>query len=175
MKKVFLILLTIILLTGCNKEKVEITYDNTYYQVASPYKKGVSSYTLNSYDKSEVESMMMYLSTKYFNANNSFYEEGQYLSTDIIKDLLTKFNETDKLLDDSSTKPTYISTIYEQDYLANNNILKGLSLSLVLNCNQKYVKDNVTYTQVLDEKEVLDFGKERANQLLDYMLKVVTM
>ena len=63
MKKLFLILL--ILLVGCNKQedKIEINYDNAYYQVATPYKESVGSYSIRDYDKEEVESMLMKLST----------------------------------------------------------------------------------------------------------------
>lgn len=170
MKKVFLILLFVLLLSGCNKEEeVSINYDNTYYKIAKPYNESKGNYSLNSYDKNEVESMLMNLSNKYFSSNNSYYEEGQYLSNDIIKDLLINYNDTDKLLEDNVTKSNFITTIYEQDYLASNGNLKGISLALVLNRDQKYMKDGKTYTQVIEEKDVLDYGKEKANKLLSFI------
>ena len=33
-----------------------------------------------SYDKNEVDMMLMNLSTNYFKVNNSYYQEGQYLT-----------------------------------------------------------------------------------------------
>ena len=97
MKKLFLILL--ILLVGCNKQenKIEINYDNTYYQVATPYKESIGSYSIRDYDKEEVESMLMKLSTEYFKTNNSLYQEGQYLTSDEIKNLVNQFNETEEI------------------------------------------------------------------------------
>ena len=114
----------------------------------------------------------MYLSTDYFSPNNSLYQEGQYLTTDIIKELLNNYNQTDKLLSDNVTNPVIIKTIYEQDYVANNNNLKGISLALILDCNQSYKLDGRNYYEVLDEKEVLDFGKDRANKLLEYIRSI---
>lgn len=173
MKKLVLMLSILLLFTGCNKsEKQTISYDNDYYQVATPYKETTNNYSLNSFNKEEVESMLMYLSTNYFSLNNSLYQEGQYLSTNTVKDLVNKYNDTDKLLNDNMTKPTYISAIYEQDYLANNSNLKGISLAIILNTNQSYIQDNKTYNQVLDESEVLDFGKIQASKLLSYLRSI---
>ncbi len=166
MKKLFLILL--ILLVGCNKQenKIEINYDNSYYQVAAPYKESVGSYSIRDYDKEEVESMLMKLSTEYFKNNNSLYQEGQYLTSDEIKQLVTNYNETEEIkVDDVTIKPSYVTTIYEQDYLATNNVLKGISLAIVVD-NKQYYNNNY---KIVDEKIVLDYALSKVNNLLDYI------
>ena len=165
MKKLFLILL---LLVGCSKQdnKIEINYDNTYYQVASPYKESVGSYSVKSYDKEEVESMLMKLSTEYFKTNNSFYQEGQYLTSEEIKQLVTDYNNIEEIkIDDVTIKPSYITTIYEQDYLATNNVLKGISLAIVVD-NKQYYDNNY---KIVDEKIVLDYALSKVTDLLNYV------
>lgn len=169
MKKIIYVLFLIILLTGCvEKEKVNnITYDNTYYQVATPYKEAVGSYSLTSYDKNEVDLMLMNLSTNYFKTNNSLYQAGQYLDSSEIKVLVNQYNETENIkVDKVEISPKYITTIYEQNYLTMNNNLKGISLAIVVT-NKQYYTD--TSYKIVDEKIVLDYAKEKANELVKYM------
>ena len=166
MKKLFLILL--ILLVGCEKKEeiIEINYDNSYYQVADPYKETVGSYSINDYDREEVESMLMKLSTEYFKTNNSLYQEGQYLTTEDIKQLVTDYNNTDEIeIDGIKIKPNYITTIYEQNYLATNNVLKGISLAIVVD-NKQYYDNNY---KIIDEKIVLDYALSKVDDLLNYI------
>lgn len=166
MKKLVLILL--ILLVGCNKQENEmkINYDDSYYQVASPYKDAVGSYSIRDYDKEAVESMLMKLSTEYFKTNNSLYQEGQYLTNEEIKQLVTEYNQTKEIkIDDVTINPNYITTIYEQDYLATNNVLKGISLAIVID-NKQYYDNNY---KIVDEKIVLDYALSKVDNLLDYI------
>ena len=166
MKKLFLILL--ILLVGCGKKEeiIEINYDNSYYQVATPYKESIGSYSITNYDKEEVESMLMRLSTEYFKTNNSFYQEGQYLTSEEIKNLVNQFNETEEIeVDDVKIKPTYITSIYEQNYLTNNNTLKGISLAVIVD-NKQYYDNNY---KTIDEKIVLDYALDKVEELLKFI------
>ncbi len=167
MKKILFILL--LLLVGCeNKEDtIKISYDNSYYQVATPYKESIGSYSIRDYDKEEVESMLSKLSTEYFKTNNSLYQEGQFLTSEEIKNLVTEYNQTDKIkIDNIEFTPSYITTIYEQNYLATNNTLKGISLAIVVD-NKQYYEDN--QYKVVSEKTVLDYALSKANNLVSYM------
>lgn len=166
MKKIKYLFL-ILLLTGCGTpEKNDILYDDSYYQIASPYKDNIGSYSLTSYDKNEVDIMLMNLSTNYFKINNSYYQNGQYLTTDELKYLVNLYNETDFItIDNIEITPKYILSIYEQDYLNVNNELKGISLAIVVT-NKLYV--NNTY-KIVDEDMALEYAKEKANDLVEYM------
>lgn len=171
MKKV-LILLVVILLFGCqNKdEKIKITYDDTYYQVSSPYKKAVGSYSIDTYDRNDVESMLMLLSSNYFKINNSLYQEGQYLTSDALKELISKYNDTDSInVNNVLINPSFITTIYEQNYLATNNNLKGISLAIVVNNKQYYENSGVKSYKVLEEDIALKYGMDKAGELLSYI------
>lgn len=169
MKKVIYILIGLLIFTGCEEKKqVDITYDNTYYQVVTPYKDAIGSYSIRSYDKNEVDTMLMNLSTNYFKTNNSLYQQGQYLTTDEIKHLVNLYNETENIkIDKVEISPEYITTIYEQNYLTTNNNLKGISLALVVT-NKQYYNDNKAY-KLVDEQTVLEYAKEKANELVKYM------
>lgn len=123
MKKIVFILL--ILLCGCGKEEVLFNYNSDYYKTA-PYKKGVANYSIDIYDKLEVEKMLMNLSTNYFKINNSLYQEGQYLQNDEIKKIIEEYN--------SEINQNFIISIYEQNYLTVSNELKGISLAIVVKC-----------------------------------------
>lgn len=167
MKKFIYILLFGILLTGCGEKEVEnIKYDDNYYQIAKPYKDGVGSYSIASYDKNEVDLMLMRLSSNYFKTNNSFYQSGQYLTTKELKELINLYNQTDNIkVDKVEIDPNYIISIYEQNYLNYQNELKGISLAIVVN-NKQYYEDSY---KIIDEEIVINYAKEKAVDLVKYM------
>ena len=169
MKKIICLLLCLLIFTGCEeKENVDITYDDTYYKIATPYKNAVGSYSIRSFDKNEVESMLMNLSSNFFKTNNSLYQQGQYLDSDEIKNLINQFNETEPIeIDKIEIKPKFILSIYEQNYLTVNNNLKGISLALIVS-NKQYYNDNKSY-KIIDEEVVLEYAKEKADELVKYM------
>lgn len=165
MKKLIYLLL-FFLLTGCNKENNVLEYNNSYYKIASPYKAQVSSYSLKEYDKNSVIKMLTYVSKEYFKTNNSLYQEGQYLDSTDLKQLITSLNETDEItIDDITLKPNYITSIYEQDYLNMDNTLKGISLAVVLDNKQKV---NNTYKQI-NEDIVIDCSLSKINEIIKYL------
>ena len=169
MKRLLCYILILLTFCGCEKkeDKIEISFDDTYYSVVSPYKEAIGSYSIRSYDKSEVETMLMNISSDYFKTNNSLYQEGQYLTSEEIKELVTKYNQIEELtMDNISIQPQYITTIYEQNYLATNNHLKGISLAIVLD-NKQYYEQNAY--KLVSEDIVLEHGKKCANELLNYM------
>lgn len=167
MKKFIYILLFGILLTGCGEKEFEnIKYDDNYYQIAKPYKDVVGSYSIASYDKNEVDLMLMRLSSNYFKTNNSFYQSGQYLTTKELKELINLYNQTDNIkVDKVEIDPNYIISIYEQNYLNYQNELKGISLAIVVN-NKQYHGDSY---KIIDEEIVINYAKEKALDLVKYM------
>jgi protein involved in sex pheromone biosynthesis len=170
------------MLVGCNNKEnfstIDIEFDSNYYQVYSPYKKGVSNNyvvnnVLNNYDILDIESSLMNLSTVYFKTNNSYYQEGQYLKESELKTLLSNKelnNAPNIVIDDVDIEPTYITSIYEQNFLASNGHLKGVSLAIVLNPYQAYKNSYGNYVyKIVDDNTLIDFGKKTANKLIEYM------
>lgn len=177
--KQFIIILSLLLITvGCNKKEGELDldyhYDNSLYQVYTPYRAGVNNnYNVNrimsKLDLEEVELGLMRISTKYFALSKHYYQAGQYLTTDEIKELLSteKLNYTDEVKD---YKPKYISYIHEQNYLGKNGELKGISLGIVLNPYQTFVTEGgQTKTEEYDIETLIEFGKEKGKELYSYM------
>lgn len=169
MKKLVLFLFVCLFITGCGSESqsTKINIDNSYYQVATPYLAAVGSYSIREYNKEEVEKMLMMLSSEYFKINNSLYQEGQYLTTEELKNLIIQYNTTDEfVVDDVKINPSYITAIYEQNYLATNNVLKGISLAIVVDNVQQYGQNQ--YKEI-DDNIVLDYALVKARELNEYM------
>ena len=169
MKKLVLFLFVCLFITGCGSESqsTKINIDNSYYQVATPYLAAVGSYSIREYNKEEVDKMLMMLSSEYFKINNSLYQEGQYLTTEELKNLIIQYNTTDEfVVDDVKINPSYITAIYEQNYLATNNVLKGISLAIVVDNVQQYGQNQ--YKEI-DDNIVLDYALAKARELNEYM------
>ncbi len=139
MKKI-LFIIVISLLVGCQDEKTtDYRLDGANYNVVTPYLESVSSYTKESYDTKTSELMLMKLLTQYYSPNSYLYQNGQYLTTDYIKEILTK-------LDDN------IITLYEQNYV--NGKDTDIVVALIYkDLNDDVIKDNMsTCLELLKEK-----------------------
>lgn len=162
-----LFLVVVLLLTGCGNKEERILYDDEYYKIATPYKKEAGSYSIESYDKISLESMLMNVSKSYFNINDSLYQSGQILTSIELKNLINNYNETESItIDNVLINPKYLISIYEQNYLDLNNELKGVSIALVLSDKQYYTTTN--YKKV-DSNIVLEYGINISNLLVKYL------
>ncbi len=164
MKK--LVIISILLLTiGCqNNETVEYKLDNNNYKVAVPYKNSISNYTKESYDTETSENMLIEIMSNYLNPNTYFYEEGQYLTTDIIKEILNELDED-------------TITLYEQNYIKDNeiNIVVGV---ITKNMSDDEMKDtlNKTYTKlnsIFEDKNIITVLFNESNNMLNGSYKYI--
>lgn len=187
MKKIGIVIICMLLLTGCGgKEKnqakkvTNLDFDDAYYKIYEPYQKGkgnnyVVDNALSNYDLTEVENTLMRISSSYFSVKNTFYQEGQYLTEEALEDLLSdkKLNNLSNIVVDGITiKPAYISYIHEQNYLSGSGELKGISLALVLNPYQKYTNTYGTYQyKEVNQNELIHYGKEKAKDVVAYLRK----
>lgn len=181
MKKVSLLLILLLVITGCSKKtetsSVNIDYGEKVYKIYKPYKEAVSSYVINDNivrtDITKIDKILMNLSKEYFDPNTYYYQSGQYLTSDKIKYLLSdeKLNNKQANIDNNNIKHNYISYIYEQDYLDENGNIKGISIMLGLN---KYAIVNNDLRE-LNHNEVLEIGKLKANELVSYIHAIQNM
>lgn len=183
MKRVFIALLIVLVITGCKNNddvvrQLEIEFDNDYYQVAAPYKPSVSgnyvvNNVLNNYDVNDIENAFMMLSSNYFKTTNSLYQDGQYLSRDELKSLLSRDNlnnDEDVEINGIKIKPYYVSSIYEQNYLTASGNLKGVTIGLVINPYQAYETSYGGYDYEVVEIDVLKpIIFEKANAVVKYI------
>ena len=182
MKKLFIILICFIAVTGCTKEKnineiqtYSLKYNDDYYTIYLPYKKGVgNNYIINSnvvdFNVDSIERGLVQISTNEFDVNKYYYQEGQYLTQDNLKKLLSKdeLNKAgEKTVSGKKIKPTLIAGIYEKNFLNKKGELKGMSLGIVLNPYQSYDSNN-NYVKY-DQDELVAFGKEKSKTLIKYL------
>lgn len=176
MKKLIISFIGILILTGCSKDNSYIyPHENGYYNVAIPYKSGVSNHyiinNMNTYDIDEVETSLMEISSFYFPVDTSYYQDGQYLNNDFLKEILNKdhLNNYPVIeIDGVKINPYYLTSIVEQNYLDSSGNLKGISLGLILNPFQSYQNSyGVTLYKSIKEDELLKIGLEITKKLLE--------
>ena len=172
---------------------------DNYYRTLVPYKESASrglvvSNIYTKYDMEEVENGLMRISQNAFNTDDYYFQEGQYLSTDMVSYWLARENQTtDKGpeyqgLNPSSldangneldptvkaeTAPVYLAHLVEQNYLKktddNKVKLGGISIGLALNSIYYYQKEQYGeyYEQKIDDKQLEKVGKELAQEVIN--------
>lgn len=171
-----------------------------FYKTLIPYKESASrglvvSNIFTKYDMKEVETGLMRISQNHFDTEKYFFQEGQYLSEDMLKYWLARPNQTkDKGpeyqgLNPSSVDeatgaemdptvrateaPVYLAHIVEQNYLTktddNKVKLAGVSIGLALNSVYYYQKEQYGefFEQKIPEAELLEEGKKIAQEVVN--------
>lgn len=181
-----------------SNDATEQYYRTIIPYVSSPTRGLVYSYLANKYDIEEMELSLMRYSQSYFNTNDVYFQEGQYLTKSVVKEMLAK-KKTQAELDEAlaedaeyvdlglnpskdetielnglTINPVYLSYLLEQDYVVlegDETTLKGVSIGLALNPYQTWENKDLGYTQtvVLDEAELIAKGKEIAQQMIDIL------
>ena len=177
MKKVCSILVCLILLCGCNKNddniSLNINYNNSYYAINTPYKKGVSDNyfvrsNLVSFDIDLIEKGIIELSKEQFDPSNNYIEEGQYLTKEDIKKILDRMNDFDEIkYNKKKIKPYLYHGLYEENFISKNGKLTGISIGIAINKYQVYDNKN-NYVTISDE-DILKYTKERYKIIINYL------
>lgn len=173
--------------------------NDTYYKTLIPYKESASrglvvSNINTKYDMKEVETGLMRLSQNEFNTEDYYFQEGQYLSEEMVRYWLARENQTtDKgpeykglnpsSLDangnelDPTTKakeaPVYLAHLVEQNYLTKTGddkvTLGGISIGLALNSIYYYQKEQYGeyYEEKIDDATLEKIGKEMAQEVVN--------
>lgn len=181
-----------------SNDATEQYYRTIIPYVSSPTRGLVYSYLANKYDIEEMELSLMRYSQSYFDTNDVYFQEGQYLTKATVRELLAKKKTQSQLateleadpeyvdlglnpssdeiieLNGLSINPVYLSYLLEQDYVVlegDETTLKGVSIGLALNPYQTWENKDSGYTQtvVLDEAELIAKGKEIAQSLIDIL------
>jgi protein involved in sex pheromone biosynthesis len=213
MKKIVIVLIASLLLTGCiqregdqseivqetkeAQEKAIIPYaiSNDYYRTILPFKESearglIVGTVSNRLDIDELETGLMRLSQDAFSTKKYFYQEGQYLTSDIVLNWLKRkeddgaepglqglnpepSTQQEKNLDEKNRKtPRYLSHILEQNYLVKNSNGKveigGISIALSLNSVYYYKVPEYGWPREteLDQKKVTEYGKKYAQEVV---------
>ena len=171
---------------------------DSYYRTLVPYKESASrglvvSNLYTKYDIKEVEEGLMRLSQNVYDTEGYYFQEGQYLDTDTVRNWLARSNQNkDKSEElrglnppdvdangqqlDPVTKaqeaPIYLAHLIEQNYLVktedNKVKLGGISIGLALNSIYYYQKEQYgdTFEEPIPAAEIEKKGKEIAEQVI---------
>lgn len=196
-------LLSIVLLTGCipspskdeevlqeNEENTEemvlipdVQIKSDFYRTLLPFKKSASrglvvSNIYTKYDIQETENGLMRLSTRYFDPERYYFQEGQYIDRDTAKEWLSRSSTYEAGLnppttDDMSPEqiadkaPIYLAHIVEQNYLEMTDDKKvrlaGISIGLAMNSVYYPREGN---ERPIDNKTIEEQGKKMADIIL---------
>jgi len=133
----------------------------------------------NSLDVKHFESSLLDLSKTQFKPSQYIFQEGQYLSSDTVNNLLERksnnnpngLNPEDNGKTDSSRNPIYVQTLTEQDFMTksgNNLKLSGIVVGVAMNTQDEYQKEQygTTYKQEISEADRVAYGKKVAPQII---------
>ncbi|MBZ6002485.1 CamS family sex pheromone protein [Leuconostoc gelidum subsp. aenigmaticum] len=138
----------------------------------------------NSLDVKHFESSLLNLSKTQFKPSQYIFQEGQYLSSDTVNNLLERksnsnqngLNPEDNGKTDSSRNPIYVQTLTEQDFMTksgNNLKLSGIVVGVAMNTQDEYQKEQygTTYKQEISEADRVAYGKKVAPQIIKQIRK----
>lgn len=133
----------------------------------------------NSLDVKHFESSLLDLSKTQFKPSQYIFQEGQYLSSDTVNNLLERksnnnpngLNPEDNGKTDSSRNPIYVQTLTEQDFMTksgNNLKLSGIVVGVAMNTQDEYQKEQygTTYKQQISEADRVAYGKKVAPKII---------
>ena len=148
----------------------------------------------NRVDIDEIETGLMRLSKGTFDPDTYYFQNGQYISTKEIDEMLARqskdtpnglnppLGKGKDLGEQAADKPKILSYIHEEDYLKSSgkDSYKLGGISLAISVNSVYTdslynkKDGKTYTAdvTLDQKTVMNAGKTYASKVLDRVREI---
>ncbi|MER1998203.1 MAG: CamS family sex pheromone protein [Lysinibacillus sp.] len=173
--------------------------NDSYYKTLVPYKESVArglvvSNMNTKYNIKEVENGLMRISQNEFPTDEYYFQEGQYIDSDMVKYWVARENQTgDKgseyqgLNPSSEDKsgnelppekkaekaPIYLAHVVEQNYLTktsdNKVAIGGVSIGLALNSIYYYQKEQYGefYEQKIDDAKLEAEGKKIAEEVVD--------
>ncbi len=186
-----------LVLSGCTPEKKEVVQkeekqkeetvyipelqiNDEFYRVLLPYKPSsarglIVNNIYTKYDMKEVEEGLLRISTNYFSPDNYYFQDGQYLERETIRDWLRRQNKNKKGLNPAlpsgkkeEEHPMYLAHIQEQNFLTKKNdktvSLEGISIGLALN--------SVYYSPEGEEVDIPDATlREEGKKIADEVVK----
>lgn len=162
------------------------------YRIMLPYEvsaaRGViTKQVSNRYDIDELEQGLVRHASTVFDPETYFFQEGQYLNENTVINWIDEFNpiKASQALGDDATvdehrqyheeNPRILSHILEQNYLIlgeeNKVEIGGVAIALALKSELAYTTEigGPTYYHSIDKDEMLEFGKEVANKVLEQL------
>lgn len=160
-----------------------------YYRTILPFKTGKSrglvNYTVyNRLDIDELEMGLMRVAQEHFDSNNYFFQEGQYVTSEMVEDWVGRqseknaeglnpaLNEKTATAEQFRKNPKYLSHVMEHDYLKkdkdNKVELGGVVIGLALKSVYNFTEPTMGYPreEAISPAEIEKQGKAIALQVL---------
>lgn len=154
-----------------------VVRDGTYQPSQS---RGVTTRLNSAVNIKSFEEGLMEIAQNYYSTDDHYFEEGQYISRDVIDNWLGRQSEDNpdglnppdnNETDENARNPRYISSILEQDYYVQTDEgleLSGIVIGLGMNSIDYYQKEQfgTTYETAIDRETILNEGKRMADEML---------
>lgn len=138
----------------------------------------------NNLDVKHFESNLLGLAKTHFKTSQYIFQEGQYLSSDKVINLLDRksssnadgLNPENNGKTGDSRNPIYVQTLTEQDFMTkdgNGLKLAGMVIGVAMNTQDEYQKEKygATYTQDISEADRIAYGKKIAPRIIQQVRK----
>ncbi len=192
MRKVIIVLLSVFLLTACQGAKEQVqeqtgnntasmnSFDDSYYKIIETDGSQLREDFYLSYGASNdfqtVGRGLQILSSDYFSVSGHYMSEGQYLTLDLMNQMLSRKSEyciqpPAGTTIENVVDPTMVQTIQEQDYYVRNGnsyTLKGVSFALVIEPRDKA---NRALTTSMSKSSIESYGKEVISKFYNVIQK----
>lgn len=213
MKKISIVLLcTLLLLTSClpNRNDDEVLQNDETetktsivpshrlseeeYRIVLPYETSkargvIVNQVANRVDIYEMEEGLRRHSKEVFNPDELYFQEGQYLTEDMVFDMITEMNpkidrdktedmDLEEAADVFRDNPRYLSHILEQNYLkpGEDNVveLAGVSIGIALKSVYRFQPQigSPYFEEEIPFQEMMEQGKEIAQKVLEQLRSI---
>lgn len=158
-----------------------LTEDGTY---PTSENRGITLQLNSNINIELFEQDLMRLSQDHFSTEDHYFQEGQYLPSDLVSTWLERRSEdnpeglnppSNDSTDPEEREPNYLSSILEQDYYVQNEDgeyeLAGISIGLAMNSVDYYpaYQYGPTLEQEIPRDELLQAGENVANEVVSRM------
>lgn len=147
--------------------------------------RGLTSNTMNSnFNLTSFEGGLLDISKEFYDPSNYVFQEGQYLHSGTIRDLLGRkskknpdgLNPKDNGKKDNDRMPLYVQAIEEQDFMQKNGNdlnLKGITIGVAMNTVDYYQKEayGATFEQKIKSSDMKEYGKKVADLIVKHLRK----
>lgn len=169
----------------------QLSKDN--YRTILPYRPSeargvITQQVSNRVDIDEMEESLRRHSKEYFDPKKYYFEEGQYLTRDLVLDWIDDLNPEEKEFDEDTSEkekkkffkenPRFLSHILEQNFLEKKDDdtveLAGVSLGIALKSVYRYQTEEggPDYYEDISKSEMLKKGKKAAQEILERIRQI---
>lgn len=158
-----------------------------YYRMLLPFRPSkargfINNQIGNRLDINEVEDGLRRHSTSVFDPDTYYFEDGQYLTQNMVINMIEEYNpeREDKYQSEEKHRknPRYLSHIVEQNFLEkksdNTGELSGISIGIALKSVYRFQTEigGPYYYEKIEDKEIIKQGKEIAQKVLEQVRQI---